>query len=66
MTHLKDKLIQALASFLGGFVVSLPTIQTMDYWTKLGQMISVYTFLGIGLVKFIQWIIDKRRKAPEQ
>ena len=65
-TMFKSKINQAIAYLMGGGAISLPTMEEMDYWTKFGQMASVWIMLGIGVFKFIQGYLQKRKEAEKE
>lgn len=68
-----NKLTQSVTAFTGSFIASIPDlpqhltdIDLLDQILKVGQILSVWFLMGIGLVKFYHYLKDRHEKNDKK
>ena len=66
---LYNKLTQSITALMGSFAASIPeipqhitNIDMLDEVLRVGQILSVWFLMGIGLVKFYHYLKDRHEK----
>jgi hypothetical protein len=65
MTFLDNKFLQSITAFLVSFSATLVdvgemAVQNYSHWLELGQLITIYGGILIGLIRFVYWWKDRK------
>lgn len=64
-----SKFVQSISAFCVSFLITLYDStgleQNSDYWLLLGQMVTIYGGILVGVVRFYHYLKDRKRKAKQ-